>query len=249
MIVLFTDFGLEGPYTGQIKIALHAKAPAVPVIDLFSDVPACQTAAAAYLLAAYSAGLPQGTVVLAVVDPGVGGARRALVVEVDGRHFVGPDNGLFELVIRRSGAQARCWNIIWRPDALSASFHGRDLFAPVAAELFLGTQILSDTSRFAPLDPAVVRRQHWPDDLHEIIYFDHFGNALTGIRFSQLSEQTRLRAGDREIVQARTFSSVSPGEMFYYENANGLVEIAINQGRAKDFLNLTVGGKIELING
>ena len=134
MIVLCTDFGLEGPYTGQVKAVLARAAPAVPVIDLFADLPPFRPQGAAYLLAAYGEFFVAGDVIPTVVDPGVGGPRAALALEADGRWYVGPDNGIFELVLRRAQA-ARGWRIDWRPPALSATFHGRDLFAPVAAAL------------------------------------------------------------------------------------------------------------------
>src|SRR5205085_6905131 len=111
------------------RTVLHLIAPGVPVIDLFADLPAARPRPAAYLLAAHAAWFPPGAVFLAVVDPGVGSERAAIVVEADGRWYVGPDNGLFELVIRRA-ATARSWEITWKPQWLSASFHGRDLFAP-----------------------------------------------------------------------------------------------------------------------
>src|SRR5215813_10875058 len=104
MIVLFTDFGLEGPYTGQVKTVLYQTAPGVAIVDLFADAPAGRPKPAAYLLAAYGTWFPPGTVLLAVVDPGVGGPRAAVIVEAGGRWYVGPDNGLFEIVIRRAGA-------------------------------------------------------------------------------------------------------------------------------------------------
>ena len=131
MIVLFTDFGLHGPYTGQMKAVLHQMAPSIPIIDLFSDAPVGNPKASAYLLASYAAWFSAGAVFLCVVDPGVGGARPAIILEADGRWYVGPGNGLFELVQRRA-RQARSWDITWKPEHLSASFHGRDLFAPVA---------------------------------------------------------------------------------------------------------------------
>ena len=104
MIVLFTDFGLAGPYTGQVIAVLQREAPDVPVISLFADAPAGAPKPSAYLLAAYAAWFPAGTVLLCVVDPGVGGERRALIAEADGRFYVGPDNGLFEIVLRRAAA-------------------------------------------------------------------------------------------------------------------------------------------------
>src|SRR5713226_7532857 len=137
MIVLFTDFGLAGPYTGQVNAVFCRYAPNVPVIQLFADAPAGQPKPSAYLLAAYAEWFPTGTVLLCVVDPGVGSERAALIVEADGRFYVGPDNGLFELVLRRA-ANPRSWHIDWRPPNLSASFHGRDLFAPIAARLAQG---------------------------------------------------------------------------------------------------------------
>jgi len=128
MIALFTDFGLLGPYTGQMKAVLCLAASDVAVIDLFADAPAGDPKASAYLLAAYTAWFPAGTVFLCVVDPGVGGTRPAVIVEADDRWYVGPGNGLFELVLRRA-SMARRWDIEWKPERLSASFHGRDLFA------------------------------------------------------------------------------------------------------------------------
>jgi SAM hydroxide adenosyltransferase N-terminal domain len=107
MIVLFTDFGLHGPYTGQVKAVLHRMAGATPVIDLFADAPVGNPKASAYLLAAYAEWFQPGTIFLAVVDPGVGGARPAVILEADGRWYVGPGNGLLELVERRASS-ARC---------------------------------------------------------------------------------------------------------------------------------------------
>src|SRR5438445_393973 len=137
MIVLFTDFGLEGPYTGQMKAVLHQMAPGIPTIDLFADAPAGNPKAAAYLLAAYAQWFAGGTTFLCIVDPGVGGPRPPVILEADGCWYVGPGNGLFEFVERRA-AKARSFDIEWKPENLSASFHGRDLFAPVAAMLARG---------------------------------------------------------------------------------------------------------------
>src|SRR5260370_8216372 len=102
MIALFTDFGLHGPYTGQVKAVMYQMAPGIPVIDLFADAPVGNPKASAYLLAAYAAWFPEGTVFLCVVDPGVGGARPALFLQADERWYIGPGNGLFELIHRPS---------------------------------------------------------------------------------------------------------------------------------------------------
>jgi len=235
MIVLFTDFGRDGPYLGQMRAVLARRAPEVPVIELLSDAPAFDARASAYLLAAYAREFAKGDVFVCVVDPGVGGARAPLVVEADGRWFVGPDNGLLAVVARRA-LSAQAWEIAWRPERLSASFHGRDLFAPVAAELAGGTLL--------PSRPRAVPGEDWPDDLARIVYVDGFGNAITGLRAEVLGAGDRLCVGELRIARARTFSDVAPGEAFWYENANGLAEIAVNCGRADRVLGLRVGSEV-----
>jgi S-adenosyl-L-methionine hydrolase (adenosine-forming) len=240
MIVLFTDFGLAGPYTGQMKAVLFRDAPGVPVVDLFADAPAALPKPSAYLLAAYAAWFPPGSVLLAVVDPGVGGSRGAIVVEADGRFHVGPDNGLFELVVRRAQT-VRSWQIVWRPPLLSESFHGRDLFAPVAA------QLARDALPADRLRPGEIGRQvDWPDDLLEIVYVDHYGNAMTGMRAAALPIGARLGVGGRWLPQARTFSDVPAGQAFWYANANGLAEVAVNGGRADTALGLALGSPVAI---
>jgi S-adenosylmethionine hydrolase len=241
MIALFTDFGLEGPYTGQMKAVLHRMAPGVPVIDLIANAPMGDPKASAYLLAAYAMGFPEGTVFLCVVDPGVGGERPAVVTEADGRVFVGPGNGLFELV-RRRARTARTVEIAWRPETLSASFHGRDLFAPVAALIARGEPPPSGS-----IDDRRAMRPDWPDDLAAIVYVDHYGNAMTGLRASVLPPGARLVAAGRALERARTFSDWPQGKAFWYENSNGLAEIAVNLGRADRDLGLAVGTPVEIV--
>jgi S-adenosylmethionine hydrolase len=210
------------------------------VFELFSDAPVQNPRAAAYLLAAHAAWFPAGTVFLSVVDPGVGGPRAAIALAADGRWFVGPDNGLFELVARRAGQTLAC-DIVWRPSVLSASFHGRDLFAPVAGWLAAGS-LQSDALSASGL----TRYLDWPDDLYEIIYVDHYGNAITGIRSGKLAADAVLAVGGRTAQRARAFSDVRAGEAFWYDNANALVEIAINQGNAARDLNLEIGTPVAL---
>jgi S-adenosylmethionine hydrolase len=241
MIVLFSDFGLEGPYTGQVKTVLYRTAPGVPVIDLFADAPAGKPKPAAYLLAAYGLWFPPGTVLLAVVDPGVGSARAAVVVEADDRWYVGPDNGLFELVARRAG-RAQTWEIRPRREAISASFHGRDLFAPAAGRLARG-----DMPAGPPRRGEHGRHPDWPDDLPEIVYIDRYGNAMTGLRAALLPDRARLAVAGRVLGRARTFSDVPDGEAMWYENSNGLAEIAVNSGRADAVLRVAIGSPVAIL--
>lgn len=243
MIVLFTDFGVSGPYVGQMTAVLRREAQGVDVIGLFHDAPAHDPQASAYLLPAYVDEFAPGSVFLCVVDPGVGGARTPVVLTVNGRWFVGPANGLFELVARRASGEPRWWEIVWRPQRLSASFHGRDLFAPMAARLARGLT----PEPWGREDPSVAnRRLDWPDDLARVIYIDGFGNAMTGLRAGAVPREAVLRASGHVFPRARTFSDVPLGSAFWYENSNGLVEIAVNQGRADAVLGLRVGNSVTL---
>ena len=237
-IALVTDFGGAGPYVGQVKIQLAALAPAVPVIDLISDLVPFRPDLAAYLLPALMRDLPADTLYLCVVDPGVGGPREALIGDFDGRVCVGPDNGLFAPLARRARTP-RLWRILWRPERLSASFHGRDLFAPVAARLASG-----ERPPVEALDPASLHGFDGPEDLPRVIYADGYGNLMTGLRASNREPGRRLRAGDRCLERAATFCAVPPGQAFWYENALGLVEIAVNQGRADQRLGLAPGDPV-----
>ena len=180
MIVLFTDFGPSGPYLGQMSAVLHREAPGVPVVTLLADAPAHDPRASAYLLSAYVRDFPRGAVFLCVVDPGVGsGLHRPMAIEIDGRWFVGPGNGLFEIVARR-GRSAHAWAITWRPRELSATFHGRDLYAPEAARLARGEGPRGVPVTLEP-DPSWPD-DLYPDDLYQVIYVDHYGNCITGVR-------------------------------------------------------------------
>lgn len=241
MIVLFTDFGVAGPYVGQMQAVLARHAPGVPVIALFSDAPTHDPRAAAYLLAAYVDEFPASAVFLCVVDPGVGGARQAGFLLADGRWFVGPDNGLFEIVVRRAG-HASCWHQLTEtPAGVSATFHGRDVFAPAAASLALGIR-----PPFAEHPIDAVRRADWPDDLAEIVYVDGFGNAMTGLRADRVAADAVVEIGGTQLHRARTFSDVAAGTPFWYRNANGLLEIAVNLGRADSLLALKPGTSVKI---
>jgi len=240
MIATFTDFGVPGPYLGQMHAALQREAPGIPVVDIFPDLPAFNIMAAAYLLPAYSQYLPENSVCLCVVDPGVGTARRATVVRSDGHWYVGPDNGLFSVLVRRN-SDAQAFIIDWRPEQLSSSFHGRDLFAPVAAKLARGEPPPGEA-----LDPAQLVTPDWPDDLAEIVYLDNFGNAITGLRASSITTGSTIEVEGKECEFSRTFGEAEHGTPFWYENSNGLVEIALAEGRVVHELGLEVGSVVRV---
>lgn len=239
-IVLFTDFGSADLYVGQVKGVLARLAPTVPVIDLLHDVPAFDIEAGAHLLAALSAQLPPPAVFLAVIDPGVGGSRPAAVVLADGRWYVGPDNGLMSVVASRARERS-LWHIRWRPENLSASFHARDLFAPIAARLAHGQVPTEHLRQVDALDVRLPARA-----LERVIYLDHYGNAFTGIPAAALPPTAVLEVNGQRVEWAATFSAVPLGQPFWYANSIGLVEIAVNQGSAARTLGLTVGSPVRV---
>ena len=239
MIVLFTDYGLQGPYIGQVEAVLYLHAQDKKVINLIADAPRQNPKASAYLLAAVTQDFPGGTIFFCVVDPGVGSFKdEPVVMKIDKRWYVGPDNGLFDIVTRRA-TQVECWKINWRPQKLSASFHGRDLYAPVCAMIANGLDI--------PGEKIEWRNKHdWPDNLNEIIYIDHFGNCVTGRSAGEVSKETVLKVGKIKVTHANTFSAVPEGQACWYENSNGMVEITVNHGRADEVLGLTIGDEIKI---
>ena len=240
-IVLFTDFGASDLYVGQVKAVIGALAPRVRILDALHAVPDFGVEPLAHLLAALAPEYPPGSVFVAVVDPGVGGSRGAIVVNADGRTFVGPDNGLLSLIWFRAGRK-RCRCITWRPERLSDTFHGRDLFAPVAARFAAGRRFprgwLAAQNR-----PRVLLEAR---DLHAIIYVDHYGNAMTGLRAEGLSGNAILRIAGRSLHYARTFAEARRGSIFWHANSLGLVEIAANRASAASKLGLKVGSRFRI---
>ncbi|PTB22026.1 hypothetical protein C9I57_05300 [Trinickia symbiotica] len=246
MIALFTDFGADDIYVGQMKVALLRHAAAgTPIVDVLHEVPNFDARAGAHLLAALRAWYPDGTVFLCVIDPGVGSERGAVVVQADSQWFVGPDNGLLSVVAARA-SRTRAWRVTWRPAGLSASFHGRDLFAPMAAWV----SVAGDADRL-PLDKLEAMSgldvQFGEGDLAEAIYVDHYGNVLTGLRAKALSTDARLRVGSTDVAYARVFAEVAAGQAFWYVNSIGLVEIAVNRGSAAALLGVGVGDPVQWI--
>ncbi len=236
VIALLTDFSERGPYVGEMLSVLAREAPGVPSFSLMCDLPAFDPAAAAYLLAPLVLRQPEGSVFVAVVDPGVGTpARRPVWLEADGRTVVGPDNGLLEVLARRA-RDARLHEILWRPRRLSASFHGRDLFAPVAARLALARPV-----RARALRRRFAWSRRWPPDRDRVIYVDGYGNCMTGRRAATVERAAAVRLGASAVRHARTFGEVPPGEALWYENSLGLLEVACNRESAAVRLGATVG--------
>lgn len=236
-IFTFTDFGPGRLYSGQVHAVFERQAPGCPVIDLMDDAPGFDVQAGAHLLAALVRRLTPPAVVLAVVDPGVGGDRRARAVAADGRWLVGPDNGLFDVVCA-DAAESAAFEILWRPSEMSNTFHGRDLFAPVAAMLAREAE---------PPPMAEIEYQRRESDPQRVIYIDAYGNCMTGLRANRHGSLSRLRIGKTLCPRFERFEQAVPGQLFCYRNSLDLLEIAANLDSAAAILGARVGDRVELL--
>ena len=238
MIVLFTDFGLRDPYVGQVKARLAEHAPTQTVVDLLHEVPDYNPHAGAHLLAAFASSFPPGSVFLAVVDPGVGTPRNAVVVMAGGRWFVGPDNGLISIVAARN-SDTRLWRITWQPEGVGVTFHGRDVFAVIAAEIARGE---FPDAKLTQIDKLQVEFD--AGDLPRVIYIDHFGNAWVGVR--NVPTNARVSAAGELFKHSESFGFVGKGEGFWFNNSVGLLELAVNRGNAATSFGLKVGDPVQV---
>jgi S-adenosylmethionine hydrolase len=243
MIFLYTDFGSADIYVGQVRAVLAAIAPGVPVVDLLNDAPAFVVRSNAHLLAAMGTRLPAGSVTLAVVDPGVGTERRPVMVHYAGRTLIGPDNGLLSVIAARQ-CDVEVSEIVWRPSSMSTSFHGRDLFAPVAARVAAGKIGPAEMKSVQGLEVELGGA-----DLPEVIYVDHYGNAVTGIRGDAFPGASVLTVHGHEIPRAAVFARVDLHHPLWYVNSLGLVEIACNRGSSAQRLGIAIGDAVSFKSG
>ena len=235
MILLFTDYGAADIYSGQLRAALCALAPGSEIVDLLHTAPNYNIKASAHLLAALVPQFQIASTCLAIVDPGVGSQRDAVVMLADRKWYVGPDNGLLSVLAARA-SKVELWRITWRPENLSRSFHGRDLFAPIAALIEKGAFPYDKLAAMARLGLVLDA-----GDLAEIIYIDHYGNAMTGLRAGVLQHGDKLLLGSVELSYAPVFSQAQSMQPFWYENCIGLIEIALDRGDAAALLDIKVG--------
>jgi S-adenosyl-L-methionine hydrolase (adenosine-forming) len=257
IVTLLTDFGTADYFVGAMKGALLSVNPKATIVDITHEVPAHDVVAGAFtLLAAFDA-FPAGTIHLAVVDPGVGSPRRALIVEACGHTFVGPDNGLFGHVYERAGE----YKVIHLTDeryfrrGVSATFHGRDLFAPVAGALSLGErpesfgEIVKDEVRLSFPSP---RRLDDGRLEASIIHIDLFGNCVTNLKPEDLTAESVGRGASvtvngRDVGAFRRFYAEragAEGQPFIIPGSAGLLEISLDRGNAARLLCASRGQKV-----
>lgn len=252
-ITLLTDFGTRDTYVGQMKGVIASIAPDTGVIDLTHDVPPQDVTAGAIMLDTAVDAFPDATVHVAVVDPGVGGVRRPIAARSARFTLVGPDNGLFTAVWQRHSPQriVALTNTACHRPRVSATFHGRDIFAPVAAHLASGTPL--DELGESITDPVTL-------DLPEprptttgleatVLCVDHFGNLITNITSDHLPRDGRaaITVGPARIAEiSRTFADVPEGEPVAYLGSTGRLEIALRNANAAARWNLAPGATVHL---
>jgi len=259
IVTLLTDFGTADYFVGALKGAVLASNPEALVVDITHEVPPYDVEAGAYTLRAAFETFPEGTVHVAVVDPGVGSARRAIAVEGRGHTFVGPDNGLFSYVYERV-RPTRVFQLTNRNffrREVSPTFHGRDVFAPVAGALSRGVgaeEMGPEVFDFLRLPSATAERAADGTLVGTVIHVDRFGNLVTNISPEELgagsvARGARLRIGGREVRRFRRFfaeDAEGAGEPFAVWGSAGLLEVAVFRDSAARVLGVGRGDKVEV---
>jgi S-adenosylmethionine hydrolase len=250
VITLLTDFGLSDPFVGMMKGVIAGICPDSQVIDLTHDVPAQDVACGAFFLERAFRYFPAGTVHLAVVDPGVGTARAPVALDAHGHFFVGPDNGLLSLVAQRARAVRLARRAFFLPQ-VSNTFHGRDLFAPVAAHLARGVPL----SSFGPPKQTLIKLA-WPRPKKtrtglsaEVVSVDRFGNLITNIEPAHWKalKRPRLSLGAFECDELSTsYGAASPRALVAVFGGYGLLEIAARNASAAELLRVERGARVKV---
>jgi adenosylmethionine-8-amino-7-oxononanoate aminotransferase len=251
IITLITDFGLTDWYVATLKGVLIAACREVRLVDVTHRVPPGDVLCASISLERAIDGFPEGTIHLAVVDPGVGSARRMLIAKINEQWVVCPDNGLVTWAWRRHPG-GKAYAITWRPQRSSATFHGRDIMGPVAAMLATGEGSPDTLGR--PIDDPIlldVQPAMPGATVGHIIHIDHFGNATTDVSASAVepSPRAEIHLGPRNLGSLkRTYMDVAPGQALPLVGSSGLLEIAVRDGSAAALLGLRVGDEVHLRN-
>jgi S-adenosylmethionine hydrolase len=254
VITFLTDYGRDDEFVGICHGVIARRCPQARILDLTHGIAPQDVRAGALALARALPYVPAG-VHLAVVDPGVGGARRGVAAAAaDGRRFVGPDNGLLWPALQASGGIAAAVDLArspYRLQPVSATFHGRDVFAPVAAALAGGAELQRVGE---PLDPATLEVLATPRPRREgdalvatVLALDHFGNVQLGATLADLGGAvTVVQVGDATARVGRTFTDVAAGELVAFEDGQGALALAVNRGSAAQRLGIAAGDELRL---
>lgn len=260
LITLLTDFGTADYFVGAMKGAILSVNPSAQIVDLTHEIPPHDIEAAAFTLLACYKTFPPATIHLGVVDPGVGSVRRPLLISAGGQFFTGPDNGIFSYICEREEGYSLFHldrtKFFRKP--VSTTFHGRDVFAPVAGALSKGLspdelgRVVGECVHLAPLEPHVLESGELEG---RIIHVDRFGNCVTNLTETHLTAEmlkngARLSVNETEIKSFRRFfaeASGSAGELFVIPGSAGFLEIAADRSSAAMLLGVERGQSIILI--
>lgn len=255
IVTLLTDFGTADNFAGVMKGVVASIAPEVRVVDITHDIAPQQVKQGRWVLSQSWPWFPRGTVHLAVVDPGVGTDRRALAVEAAGHFFIGPDNGLLSDLIRTEKAKVRqITNHAWMLSDVSATFHGRDVFAPAAARLASGARfaaagpVVADATYLGSMAPVRTGKRFWTG---EVVHVDRFGNLITNLTPGAVPDllvrPAVVKAGFQQIAGlSATYGAGKPGEVIALIGSHGGVELSVNCGSAARALGLALGSPVDV---
>lgn len=245
LVTLLTDFGTRDPFVGVMKGVLLTLEPRLRIVDLTHEVPPQRVEAGAFWLTRSYRYFPAGTVHVAVVDPGVGTSRRALVVEAAGHYFVGPDNGVLSDLLTHARAvhgidtarvQRELASRLPLATPHSATFHGRDVFAPAAASIARGGRLADVGSALAGPPPVVL-----PAATPRVEIVDHFGNLITNVDWLRQDGDPGVEIEGRRLRWVHTYGDAAPGECVALLGSFGTIEIAVRDGSAARELQVGLG--------
>jgi S-adenosyl-L-methionine hydrolase (adenosine-forming) len=254
IITLTTDFGLADPFVGMMKGVMLGIAPDAQLVDVTHEIGSFDILEAALIIERSYRYFPQDTVHVVVVDPGVGSERRPMAAAANGHIFVAPDNGVLSLILQGdasatpvSAFEIRNQSLFKHP--VSRTFHGRDIFAPVAAHLAIGTPIESVGPRIVDFlkPPFPVPRPRDGRLLGTVLRIDKFGNIITNLRLKDLGREFSITVAGVPITKLYgSFYEAAPGEFFAIEGSAGFIELALNQDSAAERLKVGRGAEIEV---
>lgn len=253
IITLTTDFGTWDGYVGAVKGVILSLNPGAEIVDISHEIPHQNIMAAAFCLFNSCSFFPEGTIHVAIVDPGVGSKRKALLIQTERYFFIGPDNGIFSLVLRQERLKKTIHlnNPKYFLGRQAPTFHGRDIFAPVAAYLSLGVKL----DEFGPTLPKIVRlslpriEKRRGRIIGQIIHIDNFGNLVSNVTAQELSKIKKFKIRVRNRIISRlseTYSEVGKGKILAYQGSSGFLEVGIREGNAGLKLGVKIGDKIEI---
>ena len=255
ILTLTTDFGLSDHYVGAMKGVILGICPGAQIVDITHEIGAYQIGEGAFAIAQARRCFPKGTVHVVVVDPGVGTARRPILMEAAGQRFIAPDNGVLSMIYGREKSRIRLIsNDKYFHKPVSSTFHGRDIFAPVAAHVAAGVppskmgRLIDDYLRPAFQNPVQIGKRRWNG---QAIKVDRFGNIVTNFHtddFPGLERRTfAFTAGGEQIgALARNYAETGEGELFAIVGSSGYYEISKNQASAAKALGCAAGAPVEL---